>query len=186
LEALNSYEIQYVIAGSVAAQLHGVEVQPGDFDIAPALDRQNLTRLSSLLVEIEAALPDSDDVGRWEVQADGERKWISRKATPDDRQRRAGWRPDPEDIRSLDHLFYTRYGNFDVVPELAGDYDTLMERAVKAKAHGQEVWVVHVDELLAALTVPRRSKDAATVRRLREIQRTRVRSRTGVRPRTRV
>ena len=181
LEVLRAHEIRYVIIGSVAAQLYGVEVQPGDLDLTPALDHQNLTRLASLLLEIEAALPDSDQVGRWDVQPDGERKWISRKATPEDRQRRARWRPDPEDVTSLDHLFNTRHGNFDVVPELAGGYDTLMERAVKVRAHGQEVWVAHVDELLAALTVPRRNKDSARVRRLREIQRTGVRPRTGVR-----
>jgi hypothetical protein len=37
---------------------------------------------------------------------------------------------------------------------------------------GYEVWVAHVDELLAALTVPRRKKDVSRVRDLREVQRT--------------
>jgi hypothetical protein len=32
------YELRYVLIGSVAAHLYGVEVQPGDLDIAPALD----------------------------------------------------------------------------------------------------------------------------------------------------
>jgi hypothetical protein len=180
LEALNAYQIRYVITGSVAAQLYGVDLQPGDLDITPALDGQNLTRLVSLLVEIEAALPDGDEVGRWEVQPDGERKWISRTATPEDRQRRARWQPDPEDVASLDHLFYTRYGNLDVVPELTGGYDTLLKRATRMIVDGHQVWVVHVDELLAALTIPRRKKDTSRVQQLREIQRTGVRPRTGV------
>ena len=50
LEVLGAHEIRYVkiryvIIGSVAARLHGVDVQAGDFGITPALDRQNLTRL---------------------------------------------------------------------------------------------------------------------------------------------
>jgi hypothetical protein len=62
-------------------------------------------------------------------------------------------------------------GNLDVVPELTGEYDALVKRAVRMEAHGCEVRVVHVDELLAALTLPRRKKDAPRVRQLREIQR---------------
>jgi hypothetical protein len=71
----------------------------------------------------------------------------------------------------FDSLFHTRYGNFDIVPDLAGRYESLMERAVKMQAHGFEAWVAHVDELLAALTVPRRQKDILRVKKLREIQR---------------
>ena len=107
IEVLASHQARYIIVGSVAAQLYGAEVQPGDFDIVPALELDNLTRL----------------------------------------------------------------GNFDVVPELVGDYETLMQRARKMKVQGQEVWVTHVDELLAALTIPRRQKDVSRVRQLREIQR---------------
>ena len=71
----------------------------------------------------------------------------------------------------LDHLFCTCFGNLDVVPDLTGDYEILVKRAVKMDAHGQEVWVVHVDELLTALTIPRRKKDVPRVRQLREVQR---------------
>jgi len=171
IEVLASHQARYIIVGSVAAQLYGAEVQPGDFDIVPALELDNLTRLAQVLRELEATLPDTDDIGRWEVQADEEKKWVSRKATPQERFQRAGWVPKPEDVSTLDALFYTRFGNFDVVPELVGDYETLMQRARKMKVQGQEVWVTHVDELLAALTIPRRQKDVSRVRQLREIQR---------------
>jgi hypothetical protein len=173
LAALNDYGIRYVLVGSVAAQLYGAEVQPGDLDVTPALDRENLARLSDLLLALEASLPDTDDVGHWQVQPDGERKWISRQATPEDRLARARWQPDPDDVSTLDHLFHTRHGNLDVVPDLTGDYGTLMKRAVRMEAHGQEVCVVHVDELLTALTAPRRKKDVPRVRQLRQIQRRR-------------
>jgi hypothetical protein len=171
VESLRFHDIRYVLIGSVAAQLYGIDVQAGDLDITPALDQENLIRLAKLLVDIEATLPDTEEIGHWEVQPDGERRWISKKATQEDRLERASWLPDPKDLSSLDHLFHTRHGSFDVVPDLTGDYETLMERAIKMEAHGHEIWVAHVDELLAALTVPRRRKDVARVRQLRKIQR---------------
>lgn len=171
LKVLGAHRVRYVIIGSVAAQLYGVEVQSRDLDITPALDPGNLTRLTQVLFEIEAVLPETDEVGHWELQPDGERRWISRKATPEDLQERADWSPDPADVATFDHSFHTRYGNFDVVPEVSGGYEVLMRRAKRMHIYGCEVWVAHVDELLAALTVPRRKKDASRVRKLREIQR---------------
>ena len=171
LEALNLSGVRYILIGSVAAQLYGIEAQPGDLDITPAPDQENLARLARLLLELEATLPATEEVGAWEVQTDGERKWVSRKATEQDLLERAAWQPDADDLSTLDHLFCTRYGNLDVVPDLTGDYETLAQRAIKMDAHGQEVGVVHVDELLTALTIPRRKKDVSRVRQLREIQR---------------
>lgn len=171
IEALEAHRVRYVVVGSVAAELYGVEVQPGDFDITPDLDRENLDRLAQVLIELEAALPETNEVGQWEIQPDGERRWISRVATQEDLRRRAAWTPDLADVSSFDHSFCTRYGNFDVVPDLSGGYEALIGRAKRLKAYERIVWVVHVDELLAALTVPRRKKDVMRVRRLREIQR---------------
>jgi hypothetical protein len=148
-----------------------VDVRPGDLDVAPALDRENLIHLAQALLEIEAVLPETKKLGHWEPQPDGERKWISREATPEDLQKRADWSPDPADVSILDHLFHTRYGNFDIVPELYGGYGTLIKRGRKVNVYGHEVWVAHVDELLAALTVPRRKTDVSRVQKLREIQR---------------
>jgi hypothetical protein len=168
---LNASGIRYILIGSVAAQLYGIETQPGDLDITPALDRENLACLAEVLLALEATLPVTEEVGEWEIQADGERKWVSRKATEQDLLERAAWQPDPDDLTTLDHLFWTKYGNLDVVPNLTGDYETLVQRAIRMDAHGQEVWVVHVDELLTALTTPRRKKDVPRVRQLREVQR---------------
>ncbi|HET9493868.1 MAG TPA: hypothetical protein VFR15_06530 [Chloroflexia bacterium] len=183
LDALDRHGVRYVLVGSVAAQVYGVDTgRPGDFDITPALDPGNLRRLADLLVEIEAGLDPDEPFGHWEVQADGERKWAADEATPERVAERANWRPDPEDPDTFDHLFRSRLGNFDVVPDLSGTYDTLVKRAVPMTAHGHDILVVHIDELLAALTLPRRPKDVPRVRQLREIQRRRgeeERSRAG-------
>lgn len=171
IEILADHQIRYVIVGSVAVQLYGVDVQPGDFDIVPALDLDNLTHLTQVLQTLEATLPDSDEIGKWETQADGEKKWVSRKATPEELHQREQWSPNPNDVSSLDALFHTRLGNFDIVPDLAGDYPTLIQRARKMNVNEHEIWVVHIDELLAKLTVPRRQKDIPRVKQLRELQR---------------
>ncbi|HEX8600572.1 MAG TPA: hypothetical protein VF952_18915 [Chloroflexia bacterium] len=174
LGMLDSHGIRYVLTGSVAAMAYGADIgQVGDLDITPALDHENLGRLGTLLVEIEAALDPDDPFGHWELQPDGERKWVADEATPELKARRANWRPDPADVSTFDNSFRSRRGNFDVVPELSGTYEMLMKRAVRLNAWGYDIWVVHIDELLAAITVPRRAKDVLRVRQLREIQRQR-------------
>jgi hypothetical protein len=174
LDALDRHGVRYVLTGSVAALMYGVDIgRPGDLDVTPSLDPGNLRRLAGLLLEIKAGLDPADPFGHWEVQPDGERKWVVDEATPERVTERARWRPDPSDVATFDHLFRTRLGNFDVVPEISGTYDSLVKRAVPMTAHGHDILVVHIDELLSALTLPRRPKDVPRVRQLREIQRRR-------------
>lgn len=169
-EALGVHGIRYVLAGSVAAQAHGVSaIEPGDLDITPACDRETLGRLACVLKALQAR-PEPTP-GHWSTGPDGERKWVCEEPTPEHLARLEQWFPNPDDPTSFDHLFFTRLGNLDVVPEIAGTYEVLRRRAVAAEFAGCEVFVAHVDDLLAALTVPRRVKDVPRVRRLREIQR---------------
>jgi hypothetical protein len=170
LAMLEEHDVRYVLIGSVAAHLYGVDVQPGDLDIVPALDIDNLRQLVLLLQAAEASIEGSE--GHWESQTNGERKWIEVALTSEERAARAAaWRPQANAIATLDYSFHTRYGNFDVVPEVSGTYDTLMQRAVRMKAHEQIIWVAHVDDLLATVTVSRRAKDIPRVSALRTIQR---------------
>ena len=78
---------------------------------------------------------------------------------------------DPTDIAAFDHLLQTRLGTLDVVPEIAGTYEKLRDRALPVDLEGRTVWVESVADQLATLTVPRRGKDRDRVQRLREIQR---------------
>ncbi|HEX8683809.1 MAG TPA: hypothetical protein VF707_15935 [Ardenticatenaceae bacterium] len=171
LDVLTRHGVRYVLTGSVAAKLYGVEVhEPGDLDITPALDHENLRRLADVLLEIEAQLEEAS-AGHWETQPNGEKKWVADDLTPALREARANWSPDPTDLTTLDHLFLSRYGNFDVVPEVSGTYEALARRAVTMNAYGHDLLVEHVDDLLATLTVPRRNKDVPRVHHLRDIQR---------------
>lgn len=49
LNVLDAHRVLYVVTGSAAALLHGVPVEPGDLDVTPALDRENLERLAVAL-----------------------------------------------------------------------------------------------------------------------------------------
>lgn len=165
IAALDVHSIEYVLTGSVACMAYGVETAPGDLDITPAMNEENLLRLSELLIEIDAT---PKDLGYWTESSEGEKHWVASEATP---ELLANWRPELSKPDTFDHMFHTKLGNFDVVPHLAGDYTWLMQRARQIEFLGSDVWVAHIDDLLAKLTVPRSAKDASRVESLRQIQR---------------
>jgi len=170
LAVLDAHRVRYVVTGSVAAQLLGVPLEPGDLDVTPALDCDNLERLARALGELRAHQDPDLAFGRWEAGADGERRWVEFEPTAADREARAHWRPDPYDPASFDYLLRTRHGALDVVPEIAGTYDELRSRAVAVDMGERRVWVESIADQLATLTVPRREKDQHRVRLLRAIQ----------------
>jgi hypothetical protein len=171
LAVLDACEVWYVVTGSAAALLLGVVVEPGDLDVTPAPDQPNLERLGQALQDLDARQYPDEPYGKWTIGEDGERRWVEFEPTDADRKARASWRPDPADLASFDHLLQTRLGTLDVVPEIAGTYQQLRERAVPVEVKGRTVWVESIADQLATLTVPRRDKDRDRVARLREIQR---------------
>lgn len=160
-----------MVTGSAAAMLHGVPLAPGDLDITPAMDVDNLTRLAHVLESIEARQDARAPFGHWERGDDGEQHWVEIAATPEAVAARASWRPDALDPTSFDHLLQSKHGAFDVVPKVSGTYDELIARAVRLDSNGVSCWVESIEDLLATLTVPRRAKDRECVERLRAIQR---------------
>ena len=171
MRLLNEHGVRYVVTGSGAAMLHGVDLEPGDLDVTPALDRENLERLAVALGAIRAREAPDGPFGDWQTQPDGEQHWVQREATPEDVAARAAWKPDPANPDSFDHLLESDLGAIDVVPKVSGTYEQLRARAVELDACGERVWVESIADLLATITVPRREKDADRVRRLRELQR---------------
>jgi hypothetical protein len=170
LARLDEQGVHFVVTGSAAALLHDATVTPGDLDITPALDRDNLTRLARVLEAIDARPNPTAAPGHWETDAAGERIWIETEPTAQDLAARENWRPDPQDPASFDLLLESRHGAIDIVPELCGSYEELRRRAVTIEHHGRSVIAQPLDQLLAALTVPRRRKDHQRVEQLRALQ----------------
>jgi hypothetical protein len=136
LRLLNEHGVRYVVTGSGAALLHGVDLVPGDLDVTPALDGENLERLAAVLEAI-GARPDPGGFGHW-----GEdRRWVRREPTPEE----LAAKPDPANPDSFDHLYESDLGAFDVVPRLVGTYDELRARAVEVDG----VWVAALEDALA-------------------------------------
>lgn len=79
IAALAAYDVRYVLVGSVAAAFYGVETVPEDLDITPALDRDNLLRLTAMLEHLGAE--PSGVTGHWTVQPGSEEKWTSNPLT---------------------------------------------------------------------------------------------------------
>ena len=175
LNLLNEHDVRYVVTGSAAAMLHGVALEPGDLDVTPARDHENLTRLACVLRIIEARQDPDGKFGRWETGADGQHRWVEREPSPQDVAARATWQPDPADPASFDYLLQSKYGAIDIVPEVSGPYEELIVRAVSVDVNGQTVWVEAIQDLLATLTVPRREKDRDRVEQLRAMQQMRER-----------
>jgi hypothetical protein len=171
IRALDDAGVNYVVTGSAAAMLHGVSLVPGDLDITPALDVDNLTRLVGVLESIEARQDPTAPFGHWERGDDGEQHWVKTARTPEAVAARASWRPNPADPASFDYLLQSRHGAIDLVPEVSGTYDDLITRAVPLDLDGLRVWVESIPDLLATLTVPRRVKDRDRVEQLRALQR---------------
>ena len=171
LRTLNGQGVRYVVTGSAAAMLHGVPLDPGDLDITPALDRNNLVRLARVLERIAARQDPNGPFGDWHLGTDGEQHWIEREPTPEDIAARASWIPDPADPASFDHLLESEFGAIDIVPTVSGTYEELVHQSVLVVVDGQHVRVESIADLLTTLTVPRREKDRSRVELLRAIQR---------------
>ncbi|MFW6074080.1 MAG: hypothetical protein ACOC9Y_00690 [Chloroflexota bacterium] len=159
-----SADIDYVLGGSVAAMAHGVDLVPGDLDIVPALYFSNLERIANLLRLIEA---EPEGFGYWTTREDGRRKWIVEPLTE---ERLNGWRPDPSDLDTLDHLFLTPHGNFDIVPSLMGTYEELFPHSVEVQIGGRFVRVLTVNLLIERLRTSSRAKDAARLEALMDLR----------------
>jgi hypothetical protein len=85
LSSLRNFSVSFVVVGSAAVKMHGVDLEPGDLDIVPHLESANLLRLVAALKSLEASVSDIDRVGHWLTGEGGEWSWTSREATDAER-----------------------------------------------------------------------------------------------------
>jgi hypothetical protein len=134
LATLEGAGVRFVLTGSVAATAYGVKLDPGDLDIAPDLEADNLAALAGLLAT-------------WNAKPVFVPEW---PGSPSEAEC-ARWTPDPPTPGRLDRLLTTPYGRFDIVPWRSGWYLDLVRRATVRTVAGVSVPVAHPKDLLATL-----------------------------------
>jgi hypothetical protein len=140
LGALVRHGVDFVVVGGFAGYAHGSNYPTYDLDVAYARDQANIVRLVEALEEIGVRL----------------------RGAPED----VPFQLEPRTIQSgANFTFITRFGDFDVLADLAGirSYDQLKAAAEKRTIFGLEVAVASIDHLIAMKRASNRTKDQLMV-----------------------
>jgi uncharacterized protein (DUF952 family) len=155
LDRLVEAGVRFVVLGSSGAVLLGAKLVPGDLDICPSPEPDNLQRLVIVLVEIGA---------KPRVGVPG---WVTEEEA-------VRWQPTP-DLQALELLYETPFGDLDVLAAALGpggrgyiEYDELDAGSVTIDVGGTPVAVASPAHLLASKIGARRPKDQ---RALEELER---------------
>lgn len=142
VQTLRRAEVHWVLGGSVALVAAGAAFVPGDLDVVPDLDSDNLGRLAAAISTLDGFPEPSPE---WEhgLSVDEVRRW----------------RQHPASEANLNHNFVTPYGMLDVVPRLTGTYEELMEEARPTRIEGEEVMAADIAPILDRVRISRRKKD---------------------------
>jgi len=142
-QALNAYGVTYLVFGSMAGRLMGVDLPTRDLDIVPAMGPANLQRLADAL---NALRP------RWRID----------ETSPG---MRIDGRLEPRHFQGREDLavgLVTRLGPIDVLLRprgFEGGYDELVVHAVTIDAGGVEITVGALDDLIQSKSLLGRAKD---------------------------
>ena len=146
-ETLAAHQVNFVVIGNYGAQLHGVEVQTQDADMAFQREKRNLERLMAALAELGAAirfeggtvtLPTHDP----QLLAQGE-IWNLR----------------------------TVYGDLDLLYSPAGGgYKELLRNAEWVTVRGYPVLVASLDDIILSKELADRDKDHHSLEELRRFR----------------
>ena len=136
LRELLDANVQFVLIGGLAAQVHGSPSLTGDVDVCCGLDGENLAHLAvalGSLVAIRREMPPG------------------LQAPLDARALRAG------EMFTLS----TRYGDLDLLahPDPGLDFESLVGRSIAAEVLGVEVRVASLEDLMAMKRAAGRPKD---------------------------
>jgi len=154
LQALSERQVQYVLVGGVAVQLHGFMRSTFDIDLVLAMNDENLQRfigvakrfglVPSIPVSIES-LRDASQIEQWHR----------------DKGMLAFSLREPQ----------IGGGVVDVLVRPEVSFDKLMENAVAGKLFEQQVWIAAIDDLLVMKRSANRPKDRLDIEALQKIQR---------------
>jgi len=153
IAVLADHEVDYVVIGGVATQVHGHRRTTMDLDLTPAPDPENLRRLSAALAELDAH---SADGGEGETEI-----------SPGDSERLA--------IAAIVPPLHTRHGQIHILKEPKGarPFDEMRERALVVDLDGTDVAIVSLDDLIRMKRAAGRPGDLDDIATLTEVERQR-------------
>ncbi|MFA7281771.1 MAG: nucleotidyl transferase AbiEii/AbiGii toxin family protein [Sterolibacterium sp.] len=154
LQALSDDNVQYVLVGGLAVQLHGFMRATFDIDLVLAMDDGNLARFIEVAKRfgLKPGIPVPIDSLRNAGQIE---QWHREKDMLTFTLR------EPQAAGSVVDVL--------VRPEIS--FETLMANAVKGALFGRRVLIASVDDLLAMKRVANRSKDQLDIVALEKIKR---------------
>lgn len=148
IATLARHEVEYLVIGGVAVQVHGHRRTTMDLDVTPGPDHENLRRLGAALAELEAR-PSDAPPGEVEIAtADPERLAVAAVVPP----------------------LLTRHGQLHILKEPKGgrDFGEMRERALVVDLDGEEVAIVALDDLIRMKRAAGRPVDRNDVEALLE------------------
>lgn len=145
LAELARAEVSFCVVGSFALAVHGAPRASADVDIVPETSMENLSRLSEVLAELDAALePGAEPAGlsAADLGARGERK------------------------------LYTKFGILHLLEEVVGvpPFSILSRNAVTVEVGDQSVSFCSRDDLVEMKRASGRLIDRADLERLQELE----------------
>lgn len=143
LEVLTRHEVEFVVAGGVAAILEGAPIATFDLDIVYRRAAKNNSRLASALEELNALYKDP----------------AGRRITPDALK-----------LETINrHLLRTDFGPLDVLRYIGKDlsYEELLERSIEYEVGGLNLLVLDLATVIETKETADRDKDRASLPILR-------------------
>jgi hypothetical protein len=153
IAVLADHNVDYVVIGGIATQVHGHRRTTMDLDLTPDPDPENLRRLSAALAELDARPADGGE-GETEI-------------SPGDPERLA--------MAAIVPPLHTRHGQIHILKEPKGAraFDEMRKRALVVDLEGNEVAIVSLDDLIRMKRAAGRPGDLDDIATLTEVERQR-------------
>lgn len=151
IATLARHEVEYVVIGGVATQVHGHRRTTMDLDVTPDPSPENLRRLGAALAELEAR---PEDLGPGEAElsvGDPERLAVAAILPP----------------------LITRHGRLHILkqPKGAREFSEMRDAALVVELDGNEIAIVSLDDLIRMKRAAGRPGDLDDIAALTEVER---------------
>lgn len=151
IAVLARHDVDYVVIGGVATQVHGHRRTTMDLDLTPDPDPENLRRLGAALAELKARPRDSGAEKAGISASDPERLALAAIVPP----------------------LLTSYGQIHILKEPKGAraFDEMREGALVVDLDGNDVPIVSLDDLIRMKRAAGRPADLDDIATLTEVER---------------